>query len=201
MTTLTELVAEVILLTNRPDLVSETTLAVRAATLKAHGSDFYYKDLAETGIQFDLVLSQQSLEYKTILPRWRALKYMRVYNYNESDQTGCAGAILTVLTPNEILDSYSITKENVCYVAGAVIQIRTLAAHKYFLVGYYQYPDVTAANYLSWIADACPMAIIYEAASTVFKTIGYDEQAAVYKQLVSDEYVELKLTNIQAQGY
>lgn len=196
---LTSLTADVITLTNRPDLVGETALAIRAATLKAHGTDYFYKDLVETGIQFDYSQSQQTLEYKSLIPRWRALKYIRKYDY--STPPGTPGKFLDVLTPESILDSYGINRENVCYVAGLEVQIRCTEAQQYFLLGCYVHPDVTVDNYDSWIADEAPITIIYEAAATVFKTIGYDEQAAVYKQLVAEQYAELRLSNIIANGY
>lgn len=47
-----ELVADVYTLTNRPDLVGETVLAVQAATLKAHQSDDYIYDFREQSIVF-----------------------------------------------------------------------------------------------------------------------------------------------------
>ena len=53
MTTLTDLCAYVYTITNRPDLFTETKLAVKAATLKMHQSDYYYRDLLEQGIAFD----------------------------------------------------------------------------------------------------------------------------------------------------
>ena len=53
MTTLTDLCADVYTITNRPDLINETKLAVKAATLKMHQSDYYYRDLLEQGITFD----------------------------------------------------------------------------------------------------------------------------------------------------
>lgn len=199
MTTLASLTADVYTLTNRPDLVGVTALAIRAATLKAHGSDYYYKDLLETGIQFDNSLAQQSIEYKTLVPRWRALKYIRKYDY--TTPPGTPGKFLETITPEQVLDSYSINRENVCYVAGLELNIRCSEAQQYFLLGYYVHPDVTVAGYSSWIADEAPLTIIMEAAATVFKTIGYDEQAAAYKQSVAEQYAELKLTNIVAVGY
>ena len=48
--TFDELVAEVYLLTARGDLTAETQSAVKAATLKAHKSDFFSKDIFETGV-------------------------------------------------------------------------------------------------------------------------------------------------------
>lgn len=192
---LTSLVADVYTLTNRPDLVGETLLAIRSATLKAHVSDYYYKDLVETGIEFDYSQAQQQLEYKSLIPRWRSLKYLRKYS------AGVAGSFLDVLTPDNIIDSYGVTKENVCYVAGLELQIRCSEDQKYFLLGCYVYPDVTVDSYSSWIADESPEAILYEAVATIFKTIGYDEQNASYRDLAKDAREQLKLTNITPIGY
>lgn len=198
-TSLTDLAADVYTLTNRPDLVGETTLALKAATLKAHRSDYYYKDLFETGIQFDTSLAQQSLEYKTLLPNWRALKYLRIFNNTTSP--GTPGRFLTLLTPDNVLDSYSVNREDVCYVAGLELQIRTCAAQQFFLLGAYLYPDTTTAGYSSWIADESRFCIVYEAAAAIFKMIGQNEENNAYARLVADEYAELKLTNIVAVGY
>lgn len=198
MTSLASLTADVITLTNRPDLVGETALAIRAATLKAHGSDYYYKDLFETGIQFSFSLAQQALEYKTLIPRWRALKYLR--QFDPSTTPGTPGKFLELITPESVLDSYSVSKENVCYVAGLELQIRCLIATQYFSLGCYVHPDVTTAGYSSWIADEIPFAIIYEAAATLFKTFGFDEQVAAYRQLVTEQYAILKMSNIVAIG-
>lgn len=192
---LTSLVQDVYTLTNRPDLVGETTLAVRNATLKAHNSDYFYKDIFETGIVFDYAQMQQSLEYKTLIPRWRALKYFRRYDNNTP------GVFFAVVTPEDLLNSYSVHKENVCYVAGMELQVRASSDLQYALLGCYLRPDVTTDGFCSWIADEQPAAIIYEAAATVFKAIGADEQNATYRDLAAQEYRQLQTTNIQAVGY
>jgi hypothetical protein len=199
--TLTSLVNDVYTLTNRPDLVGETTLAVRNATLKAHSLDFFDKDLFETGIQFDYAQCQQTLEYKLLVPRWRALKYIRQFVPDSTGVGGLDGDFLTVVTPDNLLDSYSRNKENVCYLAGSNLQIKCKSAFQYFLLGCYVYPDVTVEEYDSWIADSQPMAIVYEAAATVFKTIGYDEQYATYKTMVDMEYANLRISGLQTVGY
>lgn len=197
-TTLTSIINDVYTLTNRPDLVGETLLAVRNSTLKAHRTDFYPKDFVETGITFDYAQSQQVLEYKTLVPRWRALKYIRKF-YGDTTQ-GCPGEFLTVITPEEVLDSYSVNREDVCYLAGMDLKIRTREKLTHFLLGCYINPDVTPENYCSWIADEQPAAILYDAAATIFKTIGFDEQNAAYQNLISAEYSLLK-QNILATGY
>jgi len=196
---LTTLVNNVYSLTNRPDLVSETLLAVQNATLKAHRSDFYPKDLLETGIQFDSPNTLQTLAYKTIVPSWKALKYLRKYDY--SSPPGIALDFLKIVAPDNVLDDYNLNVDDVCYVAGLNLQIRTKQAMQYFLLGCYVNPIVTAQGYASWIADEQPACILYDAAATIFKTIGFDEQNAAYRQMVLDEYVILKENNILANGY
>ena len=75
--TLTELQDEVYTITKRPDLIAETLLAVRQSTLALHQSDFFWRDLAETGISFTTAAYLQEIEYRSILPRFRAIKYLR----------------------------------------------------------------------------------------------------------------------------
>lgn len=196
---LTSLVADVYSLTNRPDLVGETLIAIKNATLKAHISDFYYKDIFETGIEFELSQAQQQLEYKTIIPRWRALKYIR--KYDASVTPGVEGKFLEIITPEQVLDSYSVTKEDVAYTAGLELKIRSRTAEQYYLLGCYVYPPVDQSNFSSWIADEFPATIVYEAASTVFKSIGFDEQAAYMRQTVSEYMMLLRNSNILANGF
>ena len=98
--TFDELVAEVYLITNRPDLVNETESAIKAATLKAHKTDFYAKDIYETGVQFDTSDYRQALDYINLISNWRALKYIR----RVEDETDDSGTFFDVITPEEILD-------------------------------------------------------------------------------------------------
>jgi hypothetical protein len=197
MATFAELVADVKTFTNRPDLVNETELAVKAATLKAHQSDFYPKDLYETGISWSPVAYTQSLDYRTLIPRWRALKYLRKYDNDE----GAAGRFFTVLTPEQVLDDYGIEREDICYLAGEQLEIKSSTEDAYMLLGCYINPNLTSAAFISWIAVEHPYAIVYEAVRSIFKMIGYDEQAAALKQEISEQYALLKNGNILASGH
>jgi hypothetical protein len=194
--TFTELCNEVYLLTNRPDLVAETQTAVKAATLKAHQSDFYYKDLYEVGVSFPDSDYVQSLEYKQIIPTWRALKYIR-----KSDAGGNTGKFLTVLTPEETIDSYGANREDVCYVAGAVVQIKSSTQLQYIFLGCYVNPSIVIGSYNSWVAADHPYCIVFDAVATIFKMIGFDEQAVMYRNMVTEQLAELRISNIQAEGY
>ena len=189
------LLADVYTLTNRADLVGETTYALRAATLKAHQSDFYPKDIVESGVEFALAGYTQQLVYKALFPQWRAIHYAR------KTDTTTPSDFFEVITPTDILDSYGVEKANVCYHAGSTINFRSSTEFQYLLVGYYANPITLPDTYESWIADEHPSLIVFDAAATIFKTIGYDEQHASYRDMVATEIALLKQNNIQAEGY
>lgn len=195
MATFAELLTEVYTLTNRPDLVNESKSAVKVATLKAHQLDFFYKDLYETGVQFSTADYVQALEYRTITPRYRALKYIR-----KTDASGVPGDFLSVITPALSLDRYGYQREDICYGAGEVIQIKSSTELQYVLFGCYRNPDITEDTYSSWIALDHPYAIIFEAASTVFKTIGQDEKSAMFKKLTDEQFMMVRSSNIEIEG-
>lgn len=186
MATFTELLSDVYVLTNRPDLVAETKLAVKAATLKAHQSDFYPKDLFEVAIEWPAPAYIQSLEYRTLIPRWRAFKYLRKY------QDGVPGTFISLLTPEQTLDRYNVNREDVCYLAGEVIEIRSSTQDTHHILGCYINPILDEGTFTSWIAVDHPYAIVYEAARSVYKAIGWDEQAQSMRQEVAEQYMLLK---------
>jgi hypothetical protein len=194
-TSFSSIVSDVYSLTNRPDLVAETALAVKAATIKAHQSDDFIKDLTEQSIQFTTADYYQSLDYKSVFPLWRKPRYIRIM-----DSSGTPSTVLTYIEPEKVVDNFGANRLDVFYVAGAEVQIRTLAQQQYFAVGYYSNPDVTQSGYKSWIADDHPFAITYEAAATVFKMIGQDEQVPTFRQMVADEYQLLKQHAITGIG-
>jgi hypothetical protein len=197
MTTFASILADVYTLTNRPDLVAETTLAVKSATLKAHMTDFYSKDIYEVRITTDTADYIAGIDVYSIISNFRSLKYLRKYDI----VTATAGDFINVLEPEEVLDDYGVEKVDVCYMAGRVLELKSSTEVDNFILGCYVAPIVTTSGYSSWIADLYPDAIIYEAARVVFKTIGYDEQSATYERLVAEAYSLLKMTALSDVGY
>jgi hypothetical protein len=194
--TLDELIAEVYEITNRSDLVSETASAVKAATLKAHKTDFYSKDIYETGISFTTPEYRQSLEYFTVVPNFRSFNYLR----KSETATNDTGVFFEIITPQEVLDSYGINRTDVAYVAGRALEIRSSTLFQYGLLGCYLLPVVTTAGYSSWVAEQSPFAIIYEACRVIFKSIGYDEQSNTFTRLVAEEYELLRMSGLADVG-
>ena len=195
--TLAEIIAEVYTITGRSDRVAETLSAVKSATLKAHQCDFFYKDIFETGVAFSSSTYIQQLDYRTLIPLWRANKYLRKYDNTSSTP----GDFLALIQPELVLDQYQVEKDNIYYYAGAYAQIKSSTQEQYFLYGCYTNPDITTAGYDSWIALDHPYCIILDAAATVFKAIGKDEEAAAYRTMVPEQIAMLRGSNIVAQGY
>ena len=195
-TSFSSLVADVMSLTNRPDLVNETNLAVKAATLKAHHSDDYIRDFSEYSITFSGADYYQSLDFKNVVPLWRKPRYIRKFNLD----TSLPGDFLKYIEPEKVVDEFGASRQDIYYVAGSNIQIRSSNLLQYILVGAYCNPVVVPANFNSWIADDYPFAIIYEAAAIIFKTVGYDEQVPVYRQMVAEQLQLLKQHAVTGLG-
>ena len=195
--TFAELLTEVYNLTARPDLIDLTKSAVKAATLKAHQTDFYSKDIWEQQVVFPSSEYVQSLDYVALIPNYRALKYMR--HWDTSDST--AGNFFTVLTPEEILDEWGRERTNVAYVAGRILEIKSAIEFDTVIIAAYVNPVVTETGYSSWVASLYPYAIVHEAARVVFATIAMDAEKNSQKELVAEQYAELKINNTVDQGY
>jgi hypothetical protein len=194
--TLAELIAEVYTITNRPDRVAETLTAVRSATLKLHQSDFYYKDLFETGISFTTAEYIQDFEYRTFIPRFRQLKWLRDW-----DPIGeVAGKFYTVIAPENALDDYNLAREDICYVAGPNLHIRSKAQFQYALLSCYIHPDITELGYDSWIALDHPYAIVYEAASSLLRMIGKPDESNAIKIMANEQLAEIRISGIENTG-
>jgi len=194
--TFDELIEEVFLITNRRDLVNETKSAVKAATLKAHKSDFFSKDIFETGVEFDTADFRQSLDYVSLLSNWRAIKYLK----RVEDENDDVGKFFDIITPDEILDSYGTNRTDIAYVAGRVLEIRASVEFSKLLLGVYVYPVVREGAYLSWVAEQFPFAIIHESARRIFRSIGKLEESNAQSQFVAEEYAELKLSALSDVG-
>jgi hypothetical protein len=145
---LSELVAEVYIQTERSDLVADTSSAIRAATLTVHNSDYYNRDVLESGLKFDSSTYEQRAELNAI-PRYRKMKWLRKWDYVNN----CGGAVIDIVDSPDVFDEYNRQRTNIGYEAGAVFNIRSNTQEQYYLFGAYVHPDVTSLNFNSWIAD------------------------------------------------
>ena len=195
--TLEELKAEVVTKTGRADLADTRILsAIQAATLRAHQSDFYSKDLYETVIVAEAAAYIHQFDYIQIFSNFRAFSYLR-----KISTSGEAGGFIEVITPREVLNEWGEDRLDVAYVAGRNLNVRSSTLLTKVIAGVYVNPIVSAASYSSWIADLYPWAIIFDAARMVFKGIGKDQEATDAKLLAEEQYQILKTNNVGDVGY
>lgn len=195
--TLAELISEVVSITKRPDKTTEISSAIKNATLKAHQKDYFWKDLKEEVVDFNSAAYIQQLDYRAVFPKFRAAKYLRKYD----PTTNTPGKLLTKVVPENVFDAYQIQKQDIFYAAGAFINLNSSTQERYYQFGCYLNPDITDSGYNSWIALDHPYCIIYDAAATIFKAIGKDEEAAQYRVLCLELYSELISSNLDPVGY
>lgn len=180
---LQQMVNDTMILTKRKDLVDATVLAVKSATLKLHKSDFYIPDLFETGVSFDSALYQQELSIKELVLNFRSMYYVSKVVQDFSAPNGYrAGTRLRIVDPLLTADDYGVTLTDSWYQAGFNIKINSSTEEQHYILGMWLNPQLEDEKYDSWIAREVPYAIIYDAAATVFKNIGFDEQAAMFRQ-------------------
>lgn len=194
--TFEELVEEVFILTNRRDLVAETESSVKAATLRMHKLDFFSRDIYETGIEFDSPQYRQSLDYITLVSNFRAIKYVRIVQ----DQNDEDGKLLEIITPDEVLDSYGQNRNDIAYIAGRVLEIRSSTTFTKALFGCYVSPIVRIGAYESWVAELNPFAIVYDAARVVYRAIGQMEESNAMASLLAEEAQMLKMEALATIG-
>lgn len=200
-------------ITNRPDLVAETKLAVRQATLAAHRSELYPRDRKEVALPLTSSMLFQ-LDIPSYFPNWRKFDWIRPYTV----LTGSPSPILITdnefLTPGAVLDEYLVEKVNVAYVAGTNLNVKLQTAYDGLLVGYYQNPVLSPeASYESWIAREHPAVIVLDAAMRVLDAIGYNDAARRLEVLLlgstagstrafplGGEYLLLKQSALESAG-
>lgn len=166
-------------ITNRPDLIAETALSVRQATLAAHRSDLYPRDRFEQQLTITPAAEVWQLDIPSVFTRWRKFSYIRPFDALTSALSKIVLGRNDFLEPDAILDEYLEEKLNIAYIGGNNLNIRFETAFDGILVGYWQNPLLLPeASYESWIARDFPAVVVLDAARRVFGMIGYEEAAS-----------------------
>lgn len=173
---------DIMALTKRPALVDETHLALRTATRTAHFGGAYSRDVSEQPVQIPNASYITSLDGQILFPRIRGLA-----NVQLMDGTGAVMAKpeITVVEFGDIRDPvYHQIKNDIAYLAGTAVNIRSSVPASGYLVSFYQAPLVSRETYNSWIAQLAPDIIIYQAAATILGTVDDGRKAKTYMEMV-----------------
>lgn len=215
MATLQELADDVYTLTNRPDLVSETRVALRKAIMKFHSADTFKRDLHTHRLQMSLYSPIAADQFRWVIPlsdftRFRRPKFLR-YPMELAQPSHHAAPLFDTaavsvwqrdfaeVTSDDLFNSYHSERLNYFFIAGSTLTIRAASQVDYLDFSYYQYPQIPTSPTVtinSWICDQYPDAVIEEAAGTVFKMIGKDDEHARYQTLFSENLGILRGTDV-----
>lgn len=203
---LSELVTSVMTITNRPDLVAETNLAIRRATQRLHGCESFPKDIRTVVLPVSPAAMAGAID-TSLAPftRFRAMKWLRE---SVPLPTG-RERFLTKLEPDMLTDSYGIGSTNIWWLAGSTINwnVAYLSTSPSGLsaleLGYYQNPDTNLATYdasNSWIAVNEPWCIIEEASAKILRLTGQLDVANALQQQADQSRFELIASYLEGQG-
>ena len=188
------MVADVVTLTARPDLAAETALAVRTATNNAHFCDAFPRDLQGFVVQLPIASYVSQLDIPTLFPRLRALSAVKQLDVNKVPLANGSGAI-TIIELADIYDEYSSLRNNVAYIAGDKLNVKSAISCDALLIEWFKAPAVKREQYSSWIAELYPDVILYWAASLVLSTNGNEEKAAKYMQMTVQVHIPFLKSN------
>lgn len=197
------IINEVYLITKRPDLISETQAAVARATMKLHALDVFNQDLTSVVLNSGTTPAlpvQTDYHYSIDLSsftRLRNIAYVRDY---ASPLTG-SETEYEALSPMNIFDEYQLERYNYFYRAGTALKLRSSKQLSSIQIGYFQFPIVDGATYASWIASVYPQAIQDEAAATIFRSIGKDEEFQRYTAINLENSATLKAMGSTSSVY
>jgi hypothetical protein len=196
----TAVLADIYSITNRPDRTAETAIALRKATMKFHLAEQWAKDIGNVQVTLPVVTSGDSFSYRYTLdlsqagslPYFRKLSEIREYNNpligNEYH--------FKPLDNDRRVDDYVLEDINYYTVVGQAAQLRVNKQLTVLDVDYYLYPDITATQYNSWIAQQFQDAIVCEAAANVFAMIGKDAESQRYAGYFNENLLMLQMQEI-----
>lgn len=198
--TFSEMFDEIVTITNRPDLPTDIETAIRRATLKMHGLEFWKFDLQEKFVTLPSAAYTFQLSIADNFPNFRQWCYICGFDVTGYDAltntyTGSRTNKFSPVDANNLINAYGKQINDAYYTAGKNANFRSSVPSTVLLVGYYSRPVITPKiQYESWIAENYPYAIIDEACKGVFKAIGMDDKTKIFDQMVA-EHIQILKTN------
>ncbi len=192
MATWAELITEIYSLTNRPDLVAETNLALRQAVRIGHKSAKFWRDLQEVTVPA-LVAQVQEIDIPSYMPQFRAIALLRS---EANDQIEFKD-----VTIGDLLDNDGVSRTDVYWGVGTKLKLRAAAPEANYRVMYYKYPIVfPTASFNSWLAEEHSDFLILWSAINVLSAVGEQEIKSRLEPLAAVELSALQKSNIEIVG-
>lgn len=216
MTTQASLASDVYVITNRPDLVAETRVAIQKAIRKFHGADFWTRDLLRKrlvlGIDIDQV-HQDAARYTVDIPELERFRKISSLTYPldvphipsvipplfHQSYSQVTTPEFTEVAADDLITSWRTERTNCFYIIGNVLHVRASCLVQQLDLTYWQWPLITSdldADLTSWIANEYPDAIVEEACASVFKMIGKDDEHGRFTALFAENLAIIRGTDV-----
>ena len=180
MTTFAELESLVVEQTRRPEIPAVTQAAIRTATMRAHHTDFFPKDVTVGTITYapNSAIFRDFSDVSSTLTRLRSIKALQgleavsmapveSFEYRELD---------------DVYDADGNRRPSIYNMIGDTLRIYPQTQTGLLQVFYYQSPNTVAPTYSSWIADTYPDELAAWAAAIVFARTGFAEMANEFQK-------------------
>jgi hypothetical protein len=194
MTTFAELESLVVAQTRRPEVSDVTKAAIKSATLRAHHTDFFPRDLNTTLLSYTSSSTAVYYDFTNIhntLLRLRSLQYIQ----GVDAATSAPVEQLEYRTADDLFDSDGIRRPHIYTLIGATLRIYPTNATGAATAFYFQNPQTAEAQYSSWIADTYPEELAMWAAAIVFARTGFVEMASQFNETHIKPFKEMLVSS------
>ena len=194
MTTFADLEALVVGQTRRPEVTAITQAAIRTATLRAHHTDFFNRDLS-TGTLLYTPSSAASFydfaDVSSTLARMRAFQLLQ----SVDTITSVPSENLGYRELEDLYDSDNVLRTSMYTMIGDTLRVYPVSATGKLNVYFYKNPVTTELNFSSWIANEYPDELAMWAAAIVFARTGFAEMANDFQRTHVAPFKELLISS------
>lgn len=190
MATWNEMLEEVLAVTVRPDLVTESGIALRKAVRATHASGRFWKDLAVVTASPLAVAQVQSIDLSIHAPRFRQVAYV--------SSVATPDFYLNPITIDELLDFDGIARSNSYWGLGNTFQVRAAVPETSYTFAYYRYPTVfPTAAFDSWVAENFSDLLVCKAAGFLCGIVGEQEIQRKMEMAAAELQIEFIAANLE----
>jgi hypothetical protein len=194
MTTFAEMETLVVGQTRRPEVTAVTQAAIRTATLRAHHTDFFTRDLATGTLTYTPSSSARFYDFtdiSTTLVRMRAFQLMQ----SVDAATLIPSENFEYRELQDLYDSDNVLRTSMYTMIGDTLRVYPASATGRLDAYYYRNPVTTEVGYSSWIANEYPDELAMWAAAIVFARTGFAEMAADFQRTHVVPFKELLVSS------
>lgn len=177
---LADIVKAVTARTKRLDKVDEITLSVRKAIKMVHSAAYFPMDVVEEEVDLNGTHSNFKIPLPPRIRKFIAVAPLAV-NGLPIPITTLTG-MYDYISPTDVINSFHERRNDVYYVTGATLSIKSSVGAQKLYVSFYALPEVADLDLETWLMREHESVFIDAALSDFYQIIGRDKHARSSKQ-------------------